>query len=155
MLQAIVTLIAKINTGLKPSPASPGRGFRVLWGNESHLEFEEIIYILFGGIKVFEGLVLEWKTVGLFLLVIIYNIILIYARRRGAKNKYLSDMDMLYNIAREKSCSEYDIFVMAAEAWRFSKYKIENDFREYLRSQHIPHYVKDFVRKMTFQPEAA
>jgi len=111
--------------------------------------------MLFGGMKVFEGLILEWKTAILFLLVIIYNIVLIIINRYEAGRKRFSDIDLLFNIARKKSCSEYDIFVMAAEVWRFSKYKIENDFREYLRSQHIPHYVKDFVRKMTFQPEAA
>jgi hypothetical protein len=105
--------------------------------------------------KVFEGLILEWKTAMLFLLVIIYNIVLIIINRYETGRESLSDIDLLYNIARNKSCSEYDIFVMAAEVWRFSKYKIENDFREYLRSQHIPYYVKDFVRKVRFQPEAA
>jgi hypothetical protein len=104
---------------------------------------------------VFDSLFHEWKTIALFLLVFLYNIILILINRYEAGRKRFSDIDLLFNIARKKSCSEYDIFVMAAEAWRFSKYKIENDFREYLRSQHIPHYVKDFVRKMTFQPEAA
>lgn len=104
---------------------------------------------------MFYGHSIEWNVVFPILFLILYNIIIIYARRHEEKRKSLTDMDLLYNIARKRNCSEYDIFVMAAEIWRFSKNKIENDFREYLRSQHIPHYVKDFVRKMTYQPEAA
>lgn len=106
---------------------------------------------------MFDSALFELKTICLVLLVIIYNIILIYADRRETGKKYISisDLDLLYNMARMKSCSEYDIFVMAAEVWRFSKRKIESDFKEYLISQHIPHYVKDFVRKMILQPEAA
>lgn len=104
---------------------------------------------------MFDSVFFELKMVVLVLLVIIYNIFLVYVNRREVVKKYTCDLDLLCNIARIRSCSEYEIFVMAAEAWLFSKRKIENDFKEYLLSQHIPQYVKDFVRKMTFQPDAA
>lgn len=104
---------------------------------------------------MFDSLFFEWRVVSLFLLVIIYNFCLMYIRRWEFGQKYISDIELLSYIARKKECSEYDIFVMAAEVWRFSRRKIENDFKEYLISQHIPHYVKDFVKKMTLMPEAA
>ena len=63
------------------------------------------------------------------------------------QNKPHSTEDYLFKIARITGTSEYNVFIKAAESWPVSKAAIENDFREYLLNQTVPHYVNDFVRK--------
>lgn len=55
--------------------------------------------------------------------------------------------DYLYKIARITGTSEYHVFLEAAEAWPVTKASIEQDFKEYLLYQTVPHYVNDFIRK--------
>jgi hypothetical protein len=43
--------------------------------------------------------------------------------------------------------SEYDIFVEAAKLWTISIDRVEQDFKNYLTKDQIPHYVIDFLRK--------
>ena len=53
----------------------------------------------------------------------------------------------LYKISRVTGNSEYDVFCKSAEDWPVSRAKIDQDFKNYLNRQEIPHYVTDFVRK--------
>ena len=60
-----------------------------------------------------------------------------------------SDEYCLSSLAVARKCSVYDIFRKAAEEWNFSDGKVENDFRSYLRTGDIPHYISTYVRKHT------
>ena len=92
----------------------------------------------------------EWPGFLYFLAVLLYIVILYGIKRferRTTQKTLFSDEDYLTLIARQKECSEYDIFCLATEDWRISKARAENDFNEYLKHGYLPFYVKDFVRK--------
>jgi len=62
-------------------------------------------------------------------------------------DKPVSMEDYIFKIARVTGNSEYDVFCKSAEHWPVSQGKIEQDFKNYLNYQIVPHYVTDFVRK--------
>ncbi len=51
----------------------------------------------------------------------------------------------LLSVMRKTSC--YELFGAAAEKWHIPAPRKEDDFRTYLRSGDMPHYVRDFVRE--------
>lgn len=56
----------------------------------------------------------------------------------------------LENLAFARGCSAYDIFQAAAEKWNFSQYKLEQDFKGYLKNGQIPSYVHEYCRHDRF-----
>ncbi len=89
----------------------------------------------------------NWQA-GLFVLMAItYFELMDYLNRRYARKKPLSDYEILAILARVMGCSEYDIFEEAAKFWNISSDKVQSDFKSYLLTDHIPHYVLDFLRK--------
>jgi len=72
---------------------------------------------------------------------------LIKARRQASHREPPTMADYLYKIARVTGHSEYDVFCKSAEDWPVSREAIERDFERYLKSQNVPHYVTDFVRR--------
>jgi hypothetical protein len=67
--------------------------------------------------------------------------------QRRASRLRVSTTDYLFKIARITGRSEYEIFCKSAEAWPVSTGMVDRDFRQYLISQHTPHYVNDFIRR--------
>jgi len=61
--------------------------------------------------------------------------------------RHTSDEEYLALMALGRRCSEYDLFLLAAEKWHVSTAQIEDDFKRYLIHGLVPHYVRDFVRK--------
>ncbi len=61
--------------------------------------------------------------------------------------KPASDEEYLAFLARKYGISEHDLFFFAAKAWGRSQSRVETDFRHYLVAGHLPHYVRDFVRR--------
>jgi hypothetical protein len=59
----------------------------------------------------------------------------------------MSDEEYLASMAVNRKCSEYALFLLAAEKWHVSTAQIEYDFKRYLIQEILPHYVRDFVRK--------
>ena len=59
----------------------------------------------------------------------------------------ISIEDYLQKITQIAGISVYDAFHISAEEWRVPTDRVEQDFNNYLSSQSIPYYVKDFVRK--------
>jgi hypothetical protein len=55
--------------------------------------------------------------------------------------------DYLQKITLVTGFSVYDTFHKSAEEWHVPADRIDRDFNEYLSSQTVPYYVKDFVRK--------
>ena len=55
--------------------------------------------------------------------------------------------DYIQKITRVTGISAYETFRISAEEWQVSADRMDQDFKRYLSSQHVPFYVKDFVRK--------
>jgi predicted AAA+ superfamily ATPase len=92
-------------------------------------------------------MVIEWKMV-LYPLIAILSLWLIrYMEERFNRRKPLSDEEYLAKIAKMRECSEYDLFRICGEDWRYSKAQIEKDFKEYLIRGSVPYYIRDFIRK--------
>lgn len=60
----------------------------------------------------------------------------------------LTDEEFLSYCARSKGISEYDVFFLAAPYWSKHPVQVEEDFMNYLREGHLPHYVRDYLRKL-------
>ncbi len=78
---------------------------------------------------------------------LLYVVIIYVVERRTRQKTLFNEEDCLALMAREKECSEYDIFCLATKDWRISKDRMENDFKDYLKHGYMPFYVKDYVRK--------
>lgn len=68
--------------------------------------------------------------------------------RRWARRTPLTDEEFLSNYARFKAISEYDVFFLAAPYWSKHSGQVEEDFMNYLREGPLPHYVRDYLRKL-------
>lgn len=78
---------------------------------------------------------------------ILYILFLHQTSRRLNENRPLTEPEYLTRMARMQGRSEYDLFCDCGENWRFSKNKVEDDFKSYLLCGQIPHYVRDCIRK--------
>ena len=67
--------------------------------------------------------------------------------QRVVSSKPRSTEDYLFKIARITGTSEYHVFIKAAETWPVSHAMVEQNFKDYLLNQTVPHYVNDLVRK--------
>ncbi|UCG78784.1 MAG: hypothetical protein JSV21_02820 [Nitrospirota bacterium] len=93
-------------------------------------------------------LLLESKThqVTFFMLLSgIAGSILIYLLEHKLRRRKRVDQEIIFDKAREMGCSEFDIFKMAAKDWNFSDLKVEEDFRAYIRTNELPHYVSSYL----------
>ncbi len=98
---------------------------------------------------------IEWFGFLYFLGALLYIVIIYgikHVERRTTQKTLLSDEDYLTLIARQRECSEYDIFGLASKDWTISKARVENDFNGYLKHGNMPFYVKDYVRKNRDDP---
>ena len=81
------------------------------------------------------------------LLTFLYVLALLFYEKHFASRTALTDEERLARLARKRCCSEYDLFMESALIWRFSKEKIDADFKTYLTDGFLPHYIRAFVRK--------
>ena len=89
----------------------------------------------------------EFKTIIYLIIPILYVILKRYYEKYFAEKRSFSDEELLLQIARFRKLSEYDIFYLSAKNWHISEPQVENDFKVYLLDGHLPHYVRDFIRK--------
>jgi hypothetical protein len=68
--------------------------------------------------------------------------------KRWYKNRRLSVEEILANYARNQGISEYDVFHRASSNWDVSPHQVDKDFNAYLQTMILPHYVRDFIRKL-------
>jgi hypothetical protein len=87
------------------------------------------------------------ETVAFLLLAIVYVLGRKYIEANERRTRHISDEEYLASMATGMNCSEYDLFLVAAEKWHVSILQIEDDFKRYLIVGILPHYVRDFVRK--------
>ena len=81
-----------------------------------------------------------------------YFAALIYFEKNHCKRAFISNDEYLSSLAMARRCSVYDLFLCSGVDWRFSKSKIETDFRDYLNTGNIPHYVASYA-KQNIRPE--
>lgn len=87
------------------------------------------------------------ETFVFLLLAIVYVLGKKYIETHERRNRHVGDEEFLAGMAADRKCSEYDLFLLAAEDWQVSNARVEGDFKRYLMQGILPHYVRDFVRK--------
>ncbi len=95
-----------------------------------------------------ETIVFEWKMIVLPLAAFLYIGFLRHLDFRLAARRTVSDEEYLAAMARSRSTSEYDMFHVAAETWHIAATQVEDDFNRYVTEGDMPHYVRDYVRRM-------
>jgi len=90
---------------------------------------------------------LNWTSIIFVMLVMAYFATLSFLENQHSKKAFISNDEFLASLAIVRHCSVYDLFVCSGGEWRFSNSKIESDFRSYLKTGHIPHYVVNYVKQ--------
>lgn len=103
-------------------------------------------------LKKEEPVMFNWNAIMLVILVMLYFAALSYLNNRHARTALISNDEYLSSLALFRQCSVYNLFQCSAEEWRFSNSKIDSDFKSYLKTGHIPHYVVNYV-KQNIRPE--
>ena len=84
---------------------------------------------------------------------IFIGLALFFALGKVVLEKRLAPLDAagderhLVDTAFTLGCSVYDLFTDAGAAWNFSRAKIDADFKDYVHSDRIPHYLQAYLRQ--------
>jgi hypothetical protein len=89
----------------------------------------------------------NWTAVFFVTLVMAYFAALSFLENQHSKRAFISNEEFLASLAILRKCSVYDLFVSSGGEWRFSNFKIESDFKSYLKTGYIPHYVVNYVKQ--------
>jgi hypothetical protein len=95
-----------------------------------------------------DGSVFQWPMLLVFLAALLYFEVMRRLDRYWANRTPLSDEERLWNHARNQGISEHEVFRRAAATWTLSPEIAESDFNDYLKSDTMPHYVRDYLRKL-------
>src|SRR6056297_2895340 len=68
--------------------------------------------------------------------------------KRSDRGRELTEVEMLFVLARSTQTSEFDHFRLAAVDWNISIKRVEADFNRYLLQSRLPHYVRDYLRRV-------
>ncbi len=96
---------------------------------------------------MFEDLTFSWQIIVLPLAALVYLELMRRLEKYWAGRRQTSDVDRLWQRARDLGVSEHEVFKRAAAKWSLSPEKADLDFKTYLKRQHMPYYVRDYVRK--------
>ena len=96
-----------------------------------------------------DGFVFHWSMALAFLAALLYFEVMRRLDRYWANRTPLSDEERLWNHARNQGISEHEVFKRAAESWSLGPQKHDADFNDYLKTAILPHYVRDYLRKLT------
>ena len=94
----------------------------------------------------------NWTAIAFVMLVMIYFAALSYLNNMHSKRAFITNDEYLNSLAIIQKCSVYELFMRSGVDWRFSNSKIDADFKAYLETGHIPHYVVNYV-KQNVRPE--
>jgi hypothetical protein len=93
----------------------------------------------------------SWSTAVYFFLAVFYLFcvvrILDRVEHRFKAKKPLSDSACLNRLSMIRNCSEFDLFVLAAEPWHIDKKSVDVHFFTYLKDGVIPYYIRDYIRR--------
>ena len=96
-----------------------------------------------------DGFVFQWPMLLVFLAALLYFEVMRRLDRYWANRTPLSDEERLWNHARNQGISEHEVFKRAAATWTLNPEIADADFNTYLKSDILPHYVRDYLRKLT------
>ena len=94
-----------------------------------------------------EDFVFEWRMIVFPLAMFAYFGLMHWLDQRFANRGPLSDEEYLSFLARSRGASEYDLFRQAAATMHVTGDQIEQDFKDYLLYDRMPHYVRDYLRR--------
>ena len=94
------------------------------------------------------GFDFHWSMLLWFLAAIAYFEIMRRLDRYWARRTPLTDEERLWNHARNQRISEHEVFKLAAMTWSLGPQAGDADFTEYLKTGRLPHYVRDYLRKL-------
>jgi hypothetical protein len=92
--------------------------------------------------------VFQWPMLLYFLAALAYFELMRRLDRYWARRTPLSDEERLWNHARNQGVSEHEIFKRAAATWSLGAQTADADFNTYLKTDVLPHYVRDYLRKL-------
>jgi hypothetical protein len=92
--------------------------------------------------------VFQWPMLLYFLAALAYFELMRRLDRYWARRTPLSDEERLWNHARNQGVSEHEIFKRAAATWSLGPQTADADFNTYLKTDVLPHYVRDYLRKL-------
>ena len=95
-----------------------------------------------------QGSVFQWHLLIYPLAALAYFELLRRLDRHWSRRTPLTDEEMLGYYAKSNAISEYEVFKRAAPNWSVNPDAVEDDFRAYLQEGVLPHYVRDFIRKI-------
>ena len=92
--------------------------------------------------------IFDWPVLLAILAALAYFELMRRLDRYWANRTPLTDEERLWNHARNQGISEHEIFKRAAAAWTLGPQKADTDFNAYLKTGDLPHYVRDYLRKL-------
>lgn len=95
-----------------------------------------------------DAFVFQWPMLLYLLAALLYFEVMRRLDRYWANKTPLSDEERLWNHARKQGISEYEVFKRAAATWSLASDHAEADFHAYLKIGILPHYVRDYLRKL-------
>jgi len=96
-----------------------------------------------------EAFVFQWPMLLALLAALAYFELMRRLDRYWANRTPLSDEERLWNHARNQGISEHEVFKRAASGWSLGPQTADADFNAYLKTNIMPHYVRDYLRKLT------
>ena len=96
-----------------------------------------------------DGFVFQWPMLLVFLAALLYFEVMRRLDRYWANRTPLSNEERLWNHARNQGISEHEVFKRAAATWTLNPEIADADFNAYLKDGLLPHYVRDYLRKLT------
>jgi predicted AAA+ superfamily ATPase len=94
------------------------------------------------------GFTFHWSMLLYLLAAIAYFEVMRRLDRYWAKRTPLTDEERLWNHARNQAISEHEVFKRAAATWTLGPQTADADFSDYLKTGTMPHYVRDYLRKL-------
>ena len=95
-----------------------------------------------------EEAVFQWPMLLVILVALLYFELMRRLDRYWANRTPLSDEERLWNHARNQGISEHEVFKRAAATWTLNPDIADADFNTYLKTEILPHYVRDYLRKL-------
>ncbi len=90
----------------------------------------------------------QWHLLLYPLAVVAYFELVKRLDRYWIRRTKLTDEEILSSFARSREISEFAVFEMASKDWSVHPSKIEEDFADYLKDEILPHYLRDFIRRL-------
>jgi hypothetical protein len=91
----------------------------------------------------------------LLTIAVAYTLFMLLVEKRAKSDTPLSDDEVLATLAVEIGCSIYDLFGEAGKHWNATPEKILQDFNHYLKTNHLPPYMRQFLRSIEHPPEVS